>query len=64
MNEGNVREKKRENVTNERWWRGNNVFVKKKVKEKMRIVTESSKSFAHQGIQRLSHMFEVLPWRR
>jgi len=31
----NIKEKKRENVTNECWWCGNEVFVKKKGKEKM-----------------------------
>jgi len=38
VNERNIRgkrEKISENVTNERWWHGNKVFVKKKVKEKM-----------------------------
>ena len=37
------KERIRENVTNERCWCGNKVFVKKKVKEKTRIVTVRTK---------------------
>jgi len=47
VNERDIKGKKeriRENVTNERWWCGNKVFVKKKVKEKTRIVTMGKKS--------------------
>jgi len=46
VNGGNIRgerEKVSENVTNERWWCRNKVFVKKKVKEKTRIVTGSAR---------------------
>jgi len=38
VNEGNIREGKediRENVTNEHWWHGNKVFVKKKVRKRL-----------------------------
>jgi len=44
VNERSIRGEKEkiiESVTNERWWHGNRVFVKKKVKEKTQIVTPS-----------------------